>query len=136
MSARTDKGGELYGDPSVWLAAAFRITFVRYHLGKLREELEAVVPTFDETTSLEDRRPWTVPLYHLARASASLQRLSDHLQEPLPRAGTKRRRKRRHKSKRPRRPAVTAGHEKSPRGAPSARILTTPPAPLDDPPPT
>ena len=101
MSTRTGKGGERYDDPSAWLFAVFRLTFVRYHLGKLREELEAVVPTFDETTSPEDRLPWTAPLHHLARVSASLKRLSDHLQEPVPRAETKRRRRRRRKSKRP-----------------------------------
>jgi hypothetical protein len=113
MSTRMSKGAELYGDPSAWLSAAFRLTFVRYQLRKLREELEAIVPTFDQVTPPEDRRPWTTPLCHLARASISLGRLSDHLQQPLPRAGSKRRRKRRRKPKRPRRSTATAGREKS-----------------------
>ncbi len=136
MSTRTGKGAELYDDPFVWLSAVFRLTFVRYQLSKLRDELAAIAPTFDESTASEDRRPWTTPLHHLARASVSLGRLSDHLQQPLPCAGTKRRRKRTRNPKRPRRLTATAGKEKNPRGAPLARILTTPPAPAGDPPPT
>jgi hypothetical protein len=129
MSVRTGKGAELYDNPFAWLGAVFRIAFVRYELGKLSEELEVIVPTFDDSAPPEDRGPWTMPLYHLARASASLGRLSSHLQQPLLCAETRRKQKRTRKAKRPRRASPRPRGKENTPGGPIARNLNHTPRP-------
>ena len=74
------------------MGSAAEVAYVTCKLEELVEQMEGLVPDFDEDDLPEVRRPWTVPLYHLDRAVASLRRLTDHVSRRGAVRGTRRRR--------------------------------------------